>query len=86
MSLIVRNAFPGHHGSEGAMPYRVEHDRKWYKSLRGAQTRAVEVRGGDEVTVTVVDEQGAVVWTTDALPKITVRSDRTEHVTPRDFT
>lgn len=65
------------------MRYRVESESKWYKTLRGAKTRAMDKRGYKTITVNVVDERGAVVWSTDELPKLTVRFSHTEHVTPK---
>jgi hypothetical protein len=52
--------------------YRVPTDRKVYKTLRGAKMRAIELRGFGQETFNVVDETGAVVWSTDKLPIITV--------------
>jgi hypothetical protein len=65
------------------MRYRVESESKWYKTLRGAKSRAIDVQRGRALTINVVDESGAVVWSSDDLPKLDVVFSHTESITPR---
>jgi hypothetical protein len=65
------------------MRYRVENESKWYKTLRGAKNRAIDRRGTKPITVKVVDENGAVVWSTDHLPKLTFTYSHETVVRPK---
>ena len=62
------------------MQYRVESESKWYKSLRGAKSRAIDVQRGRDVHINVVDEEGTIVWTT---PKLKVIYRGETHVKPK---
>jgi hypothetical protein len=65
------------------MQYRVQSESKRYKTLRGAKNRAIDKRGMKPITVKVVDESGAAVWSTDDLPKLVISYSHDTHVSPK---
>jgi hypothetical protein len=64
------------------MRYRIQDQSKWFKSLKFAQARALELHQRSGKTVNVVDESGAVVWSTPKVVSSAEKSNELEIAAP----